>query len=248
MNLANLIRTKSAIYTGERWACGLPTYDAMYAGYLLGTDYWDGTTFGPATDITQQDRDLTFTGAPGAKFLDAPANLAILPFSADDLCARTGGCTLVAVSQVAPNVNAAPISDFVIGSANSIALGTPTNAAVNARQLSATTTRQALTSVAAASRSGFNFLAAAFSEAATTAWASSAGAGLAAGATSTSPTVPAPGGENPLRVGAAASGMPGANQTAAVFFYDRVLTDPEMAALFAKVTLLLAGGGLAVSQ
>jgi hypothetical protein len=242
-----LLTTTQSLFTGDECPIELPTFDGNLAGaYLLGTDYWDGSSFTTIKDGSGFDRDLTLTGSMGAKSLSGPDNFATLPFSVDDLCIARGSCTLVAVSQIAADAAGHFFGSYSSFSQRYVSLFASSTYALQGLTKNGSTNNLVSDPDSDNLRSGFEFLAITVSTSSMALWRSKAGAGLRK--TGSAATIPAVGGESPIMIGKGFNGAAPAGQHAFAACFSKALSDTEMATFFAKVTLLLAGGGTTVAQ
>lgn len=248
MNRRILITTNKTIFTGDECPIELPTFGgSMYAAYLLGTDYWTGSSFTTVKDGSGRGRDIVINGSISAKYIEGPTNYAVTPFTADQLCAANSSCTIMSVSNVPPNQSGHYLGDYSSSATRYISLFGSSTFAVDGQSKNGGTTVTARDPDSDDLRSGFEFVALTTSPSGGSIWRSKTGAGLRkAGTTAT--TLPAVGGELAIQIGKPINGAGASNQTAFAAFFDRALTDDEMRALFPKVVALLAGGGITVAQ
>ena len=248
MNRRMLITTNQALFSGDDCPIELPTFGgSMFAAYLLGTDYWDGTSFTTVKDGSGQGRDLVLTGSMGAKALAAPGNFATLPFTGDDLCAAHGACTLVTVSQIAPDVTGHFFGGYSSVAARYMSLFASSTYALQALEKDGTASVTVNDPDSDGLRAGFEFMAMTSAQDGVSLWRSKNGAGLRRAATS-STTLPTIGGDRPILIGKGSNGPAPTGNHAFAAAFNKALSSTEMQALFAKVTLLLAGGGTAVAH
>lgn len=234
-----------------KFTLGLPNFGCMYAGYLLGTDYYVGTLHTPSWDLTRRNRDLIVTGEIGAKTIVGPTNYADTPFTGNDLASRTGRATVIAIVNTAPGVSTYPVSNRVSGSSGVQWMGfrqfSGSFAAEASQRLNADE-QQSRESVNDTTRSGFEMLAGTYRPGGVQLWRSMAGGGLRRRPEDTAPVLASIGGPLAFRIGRSRSTGDGATSIPGAFFFDDLLTNEQIAAFLAAVTKLFAQYGLTVAQ
>lgn len=228
----------------DKFACGIPAYGCGFAAYLPSGNAWIGTDYSPLKDLSWQGRDLVLTGAVGEQFVAGPDNYADTPFNGDDLCERTGRCTIVTVARTAPGISAYPLSNRAAGTSGVEWVGiyqTNNSFSASARHRVNGDERQSNDGASASTRSGFEFLAGTFSPDGTKLYRSQDGVGLRVAATDTTPSIDTVGGPLAFRLGRSHTlGTDGPTDVALALFFDDVLAPSQVEDLLTWVTALLA--------
>lgn len=243
--LGMVITTKPGFFSRKDiQPTGLPGYGCAYATYLLGTEAWSGTDFGPTEDATMNGRNLVVTGTVGAKWVAGPTNYVTTPFNGDQLCSRTGKCTIIAVTRIAPGVSAWPISNHTTsGSPNYVGIFATNNSfAYSARHHISGQERQSNDSTNASTRSGFEFIGGTFGvDEGTKLYRSATGDDLHVRPADVLPPLTPVGGSLPFLIGRSHTlGTNGNCDVAFASFFDDVLTPAQIEEYLTYVTALLS--------
>lgn len=249
-----IARAPGAAYASSgrgKFTLGLPNFGCMYAGYLLGTDYYEGTLHTPLWDMTRQGRDLVLTGEIGPEALIGPANYAETPFTGADLAARTGRASIIIIVNTPPGISTYPVSNRASGTSNVQWMGFRQyngSYAAEASQRLNGDEQQSREAQTDASRSGFELLAGAYRPGGVQLWRSVAGGGLRQRPEDTAPVLTSIGGPRPFRIGRSHSAGDGQTAVAAAFFFDDLVIGAKVAEFLRGATRLLSQFDLPVAQ
>lgn len=243
--LGMVITTKPGFFSRKDiQPTGLPGYGCAYATYLLGTEAWAGTDFGPTEDASMNGRNLVVTGTVGTGWVAGPSNYATTPFNGDQLCSRTGKCTIIAVTRIAPGVSAWPISNHTNVTSSSYLgiFATNSSASYSARHYVNGQDRRSDDNGNASTRSGFEFIAGTFGvNEGTKLYRSATGDDLHVRPADLTPPIATLGGDLPFMMGRShVLGTNGNCDVAFASFFDDVLTPAQIEEYLTYVTALLS--------